>query len=268
MNPANWKLGTYWYHKDPVSLAELKDAGIACIELNLDYMDPDQVKTLHSFYDGQVQQAKQLGIELWSVHIPFGGKWNIAQLDDAAYEAAIEANSFVIEWASQWGARVVVIHPSAEPIRTEEREAMFECSVAAIRRLSEHAAALGLKLAVEDLPRTCLGNTTAETAALIAEAPHAVVCCDTNHLLTEKPEDFIRTIGGRIATLHVSDYDGIDEKHWLPGQGIVNWPEVIQALIETGYDGPFMMEANFNTADELVNSFRTIIRAHADKYTG
>lgn len=69
-------------------------------------------------------------------------------------------------------------------------------------------------------------------------------------------------------TLHVSDYDGIDEKHWLPGQGIVNWPEVIQALIETGYDGPFMMEVNFRTADELVNSFRTIIQAHADKYTG
>ena len=49
--------------------------------------------------------------------------------------------------------------------------------------------------------------------------------CDTNHLLQETTEEFIRTVGGEISTLHVAEYDGIDERHWLPGheEGVITW---------------------------------------------
>ena len=34
----------------------------------------------------------------------------------------------------------------------------------------------------------------------------------------------------------------MDERHWMPGQGIVEWPKVIDILTRSGYDGPFMYE--------------------------
>ena len=52
----------------------------------------------------------------------------------------------------------------------------------------------------------------------------------------------VRTLGGRLTTLHLSDYDGVDEKHWLPGRGVIGWPSFIAALRDIGYTGPFNYE--------------------------
>ncbi|WP_242069464.1 sugar phosphate isomerase/epimerase family protein [Paenibacillus dendritiformis] len=162
---------------------------------------------------------------------------------------------------------MAVIHPSFEPIPDEQRERRLRLAAASVRELSERAHLRGLKLAVEDLPRSCLGRNSAEIAALIDGAPHAVVCFDTNHLLTEKPEAFIRSFGNRIATLHLSDYDGVDERHWLPGRGIVNWAEVLQALMDSGYGGPFMFEADYKDPHDLVQCFQALMKLVSDART-
>jgi len=44
-------------------------------------------------------------------------------------------------------------------------------------------------------------------------------------------------------TLHLSDYDGIDEKHWMPGEGVIDWQAFMLALQEIDYTGPFNYEA-------------------------
>ena len=46
----------------------------------------------------------------------------------------------------------------------------------------------------------------------------------------------------RITALHISDYDGIDEKHWPPGKGIIDWNLVLESLQSAGYSGPFLLE--------------------------
>ena len=49
---------------------------------------------------------------------------------------------------------------------------------------------------------------------LISADERLVICFDTNHLLSEDPVEFIHKCGHKIVTLHVSDYDFIDEKHF------------------------------------------------------
>ncbi len=41
---------------------------------------------------------------------------------------------------------------------------------------------------------------------------------------------------------HVSDYDYIDERHWLPGEGDIPWYDLYNALLEIGYTGAWMYE--------------------------
>ena len=43
-------------------------------------------------------------------------------------------------------------------------------------------------------------------------------------------------------TLHVSDGNGLKDRHAMPGNGSVDWDGVLTALWETGYSGPFLYE--------------------------
>lgn len=77
------------------------------------------------------------------------------------------------------------------------------------------------------------------------------ICFDTNHMLNEKSEEFIRTVGNRIRTIHVADYDRVNERHWMPGRGVNDWNAIISALIETGYHGAFMYEVVKREGDQF-----------------
>ena len=118
--------------------------------------------------------------------------------------------------------------------------------------LLEIAKANGSVIAVEDLPRTCLGNNAAEIAELISVHPDLRVCFDTNHLLTEDAADFIRTIGKKIITTHISDYDFINERHWLPGEGQLDWQRILQAFNDINYDGVWLYELGFACPKTLI----------------
>ena len=72
------------------------------------------------------------------------------------------------------------------------------------------------------------------------------MCFDTNHLLTEDNVHFVQQIQKKIVTTHVSDYDFINERHLLPGEGKVAWAALVDALEKTGYNGPLMYEVDLH----------------------
>jgi sugar phosphate isomerase/epimerase len=70
------------------------------------------------------------------------------------------------------------------------------------------------------------------------------VCFDVNHItLYEGASEALRSLGDRIETLHISDHDGVDERHWIPGKGIVDWGDFVAGLGGIGYEGCLMHEA-------------------------
>ncbi len=134
--------------------------------------------------------------------------------------------------------------PNFEPNPVEERETRLEACRRSLAVLSVEAETYEVELVIECLPRTCLGNSSEEILWLLEGNENLGVCCDVNHLLKETPEEFIQKVGTGITTLHISDYDGLDEKHWPPGEGIIEWNLVLESLISIGYSGPFLFEYN------------------------
>ncbi len=123
---------------------------------------------------------------------------------------------------------------------------------ASLCELCDAAARYGAVLAVEDLPRTCLGNSAGEIQALLAADDRLRVCFDTNPLLGgQKPQDFIRALGEKIVTTHFSDYDGVDEKHWLPGEGVIDWGAVMDAFDEIGYADSVLYEVVYEVPNTI-----------------
>lgn len=186
-----------------------------------------------------------------SWHIPFGFDYDVSSPDETIRSAAVERVREELVSAGGFGCDFAVIHASFEPIPDGEREAR----IAAVRRsFAELEPALlryGLRLTVELLPRSCIGNTARELLAMLAGAsPTFGACLDVNHLMGDYASlpGIVRQLGERLYTLHLSDYDGVDEKHWLPGEGVIDWPGFCAALREIGYTGPFNYEVRTDSA--------------------
>ena len=131
-------------------------------------------------------------------------------------------------------------------------------SANSIGRLALAAKEIGVMLCIENLPRTCLGRNSDEILQLIANYPEVMVCFDSNHLLKEDHAHFFEQVGNRIGTIHASDYDRKDERHWLPGKGIIDWSDFLRKLKQSGYNGVFMYEIRSSEVD----SIQQIVKAH------
>ncbi|NPV09371.1 MAG: sugar phosphate isomerase/epimerase [Anaerolineae bacterium] len=195
------------------------------------------------------------GLVCWSVHTPFG-----ASVDLSALERRTEAVGVVLEsvdLAASLGAGMVVVHGGAEPIPADLRCQRLRAARESLRSVAERCEILGLRMALEYLPRTCPGNSVAELEYLLSGISPDVagICLDLNHAnLRQDLTSRILALSGRIITVHVSDNDGLDERHWLPGQGVIEWEAALRALVQAGYRGPFMYEASRDRSGGAVSS--------------
>ena len=223
-------------------LIACREAGITCVELSYDPEVYD-VMDLHA----TVALIRSYGIEVWSLHMPFGPALDISVPDPEVNAGALSYLSRLMERSRAAGITRLIIHPSFEPITDEERPARMAQAKASLARLADVAEALGATLAVEDLPRSCLGNGSSEMLELLDAHPALRSCFDTNHLLGENAADYVRRVGPRIITTHVSDYDFVNERHWLPGEGGQDFLAILKALEEVGYDGVWLYELGLST---------------------
>ncbi len=182
----------------------------------------------------------QSGCEIWSVHLPFGTAYDLSSPCEHTRRFAVDLYSRMMDCAAEGGARIAVAHPSAEPIAAADRSRHLEQCRRSIEELTARSGG-GLRLAIECLPRSCLCSTAQETLALL-DGTSAGLCMDTNHPHHEPPADFIRRLAPKLITVHISDDDGVDEKHWMPGRGVIDWADVLDALAAVPYTGAFIYE--------------------------
>jgi sugar phosphate isomerase/epimerase len=242
-------LGVSLHTLDPgqhLATAErLAGSSVKAVEL----WEPDFDKSEH-----HVAEMRRLlaaaGVEARTVHAAFGGALDPSSPDPAVRIAGIEAFSAALDLAVRMQAQIVVVHASAEPISDEKRAARMAEARRSIRTMAELAGSAGCRIAVELLPRSCLGNSARELLAVLEgiDPQTAGVCLDTNHLMADFAAlpDAVRSLGSRLIALHCSDYDGIDEKHWPPMRGVIDWPAFLAALQDVGFPGPLNYEATLD----------------------
>ena len=70
------------------------------------------------------------------------------------------------------------------------------------------------------------------------------ICMDVNHASprTADVPAIINRLAPRINSFHISDTDGIDECHWFPGQGIVDWPACMREIKSMDRDVLLILE--------------------------
>lgn len=244
--PARLLLGVSLHTLDPEQRLDtirlLSGSAVKCVEL----WEPTFRK------DGeQVRKARELfaqaGVEPRTVHANFGVGLDISSPDPTVREAGIQAACAAMNLAVQIGARTLIVHPSSEPIADEARRARMEQARDSIATIAQMAREAGCRVAIELLPRTCLGRSADELLHLLegVDPETGGVCLDTNHLMGgfRSLPQVVRALGHRLFALHCSDYDGVDEKHWPPLRGVIDWAAFLTALDAAGFCGPFHYEA-------------------------
>jgi sugar phosphate isomerase/epimerase len=128
-----------------------------------------------------------------------------------------------------------------------------ENSIRSVVEIADYCAENGISVGVELLPGPdFVGGCVEELIRLLDLAGRANVgvWLDVNHVFPhDQLSAVVESLGPRIIGLHISDYDGVEEKHWLPKQGVIDWKRLIGDLTRVGYVGPFTYEARFDAAD-------------------
>lgn len=265
-NRKNWKLALSVGHgaMNAETLRTLAEVGITEVELSCGQLAPffDEFDYPHRSVELS-RLASENGVNISSVHLPFApfSKIDPASLDADVRKYVVEIQSELIRAVGRAGVGIAVIHPSGEPYRDDERAARLEASLEVISKLTDVATESGVVLALENIPRTCLCRTHDEMRYFLDNIPALRVCFDTNHCLLEDNCDYIRAVGDRIVTLHVSDYDFTDEKHWLPGEGKNDWECIMRTLEEVGYNGRFLYETGgVGKCREIAENYKMLMK--------
>ncbi len=227
------------------------EAGIEYIEISCGKQEIDSLD-----FERLKEWTDKYGVKIWSLHLPFYPFDEIDISNEKLVDFTVEYLSSLILRASKIGIDKFIIHPSGEPIEENQRSARMERSKKSLAILAEIAKGVGATICVEDLPRTCLGRSSGDILELLQAHKDLRACFDTNHLLNENNLDFINAVGDKIVTLHVSDYDFINERHWLPGEGKNDWQGILKALKDAHYSGIWLYEVGFRCP-------KTIIRPRA-----
>ena len=208
------------------------------------------------------------------------GAWRWPAMDFSEYDRAerYAAMEKGIRGTALLGAPYFVIHcimPFGEN-NPAHKEELWQMNIDHFSRLCKVAEDVGVIICFENLPFTSLPlsrvNETLEFVKLM-NTPTMKMCLDTGHAAVygDSPADAVRTIGKEyLATLHVHDNDGHGDRHWLPGEGVIDWVDFTKALHEINFEGCVSLETSVkhegapDTWDAKERELFAKVRAMAD----
>ena len=186
---------------------------------------------------------RQTGVEVYSVHGPWGEELDWCSKDDEVCQLAQGMLGSVIEWSAQLGASVVVLHPGR--IGEGETDAAYVERVAnGIAPLVVTAETEDITLALENMPYEREDTTAMAKVARLAGSERLTVCLDTGHAhINESLAVAVEAGGGLIGHIHMHDNDGEHDQHLLPGEGTINWEDIAPLIGPDGdYEGATVLE--------------------------
>ncbi len=191
--------------------------------------------------------CRRAGIVPWSIHSE-----HLNAPGSAALHEYLANQTHCVKVAKALDATMVVCHvPNLEP-----HAADLNRDLEILNRLADIIDEHGLKLAIETGPPA---SYIIELADRI-NRPSVGLNLDTGHsfLLGEDPAAVARDMGARLFTTHLQDNFGENDDHQAPGMGFIDWRSTLRALLDTGYDGPLLVEV---TGDG-VKARRTVKQLH------
>lgn len=225
-----------------------RKAGLDAVELNV--YPPGSVgltmETTPREADEIAKLAEANGIRLRSISTGLMGKTPLSSPDPSVREQGRAVVVKQLELAERVGADTVLVVPGRVDAATSYDDC-YDRSRSELEKLVPEAEKRGVKIAVENVWNKFLLSPL-EMRRYVDDfnSPYVGVYFDVgNILLYGFPQHWIRILGKRILKVHVKDFktsvgNGGGFVPLLAGD--VNWPEVVAALKEVGYNDTLTAE--------------------------
>jgi len=225
-----------------------KRAGFDAVEVALSAMGDISLSTSERKAKDIVKAAADAGIQISSVATGLFWGTSLSSDDPAVRAKAVDIGNKLIDIAGWLGAGAVLLIPGAVDVFFDPSTPVIDYGTVlkraseAVSALIPRAAAAKVALGIENVWNKFLVDPLALKAFIDQfESEWVGSYLDVgNCLLTGYPEQWIRFLGRRIKRVHLKDFrrsvgtaDGFVDLL----SGDVNWPEVMKALREVGYQG-------------------------------
>ncbi len=214
-----------------------RDTGFEAIECPT---TPDQ-----NMADEIKKASESAGVPVHSVMNMAHWKYPLSAADPAVVAESVKGMETSLRNAHFWGAETVLLVPAVVNAETSYQDAWTR-SQQQIHKLIPLAAELKVVIAIEEVWNKFLLSPL-EYVKYIDEfaSPWIRSYFDVGNVaLTGYPQDWIRTVGPRIAKLHIKDFRfrKMQAEFVALREGDIDWPAIYKALAEIGYRGTATVE--------------------------
>lgn len=206
------------------------------------------------------RMADEAGINIWSIHMPFGDKIDLSIIDESDRREVVEMHKKLLSFLEILDPEIILFHPSYY-LGLNERTMRKSQLIKSAKELDEAVQAIGATMVLENMlgPELLkdenrerpLMRTVAEVEEIFGRLPESIgLAIDMNHI--DNPEDLVLAMGHKLKTVHIADGTGRAENHYFPctGEGDNDWPAILAALEQVEYTGPFLFESALPSGDE------------------
>lgn len=185
--------------------------------------------------------AEEHGMSIDSLHAPYGPKHDISYFDSEARMASVCRIALAMASAVELGAKTVILHLQSWP--TDARLQDADSLLRSLEALVETAENMQIRLAAENLPGE-VANLFLHRALAEFKSDNFGFCYDSSHdqLGPGRPYEVLEKFADRLFAVHLSDNDGLEDRHWIPFTGVVDWERVCFILHEARYAYPLLLE--------------------------
>lgn len=181
-----------------------------------------------------------------------------ADLTPGIREASLHEVLESLEVAASLQPLKVVLHPSyLTGLGLAVPDQAREYAMASLETVVERAHQLGLCLCIENMfPQANSLVKPDDFAGILEKFPTLHLTLDTGHAhIGDKGEErsleFIGRFPDRIGHIHINDNFGKEDNHLPVGAGTVDFPKIVKALREIGYNDTLTVEVFSNDRDYL-----------------
>ena len=173
-----------------------------------------------------IKIVRSYDIGLDNIHLPYEDV-NLLWSEGSGRQNKADEIKRMMNECRSCGAETVVLHTTSGINITLNESSGYKSFSEIIRE----AEKIKLKVALEN---TRMLNYFSFILREI-KSDYAGLCYDSSHdfINGQSCGKLLDEYRDRLLCVHLSDCDGIDDRHWIPGKGIVDWKKIISIIMET-----------------------------------
>lgn len=219
----------------------------------------------HTLDKGRVRRLLEVKDEYdleYSIHAPYSDT-NLSADDPSIRGVIVNMIKRSIDYARQLDASILVFHPGwRTPVDPFMPGRTWRLNLESARTIIHYASETGVEAMIENVPdpRDFLLKTVSGFKKFFNEVDvESRMVLDVAHANIRKEVfDFIEEFPEKIGHVHVSDNQGVRDRHLQVGEGSINWRRVVNDLHNAGFDGWVVIES-YSGVQESLNYLRDLI---------